>query len=398
MNVSENFSGELFPAEVDESKGVQDFRGSLDVNRIMQPKTVTFASYRLSKLHHQMLVHIREELQAYVSTHREDIDTNSLISVPLFCSHYPAFRGNGALFFRSVKEFMSEDNVISFEWMFDPDVPAHRELFRWMQRGVGARSRVEMPSVQTKVENISVIVVHAYRCENDADKVVVKINPDVLPFVLYYGPGVGGTLFDRDVALSLSSSYSSRLYEMLMDWSTSVSTKVVPVSELRRLLCIPEKFRLNDIKRRVLDVAKYEIEQAGSGVTFDYELSFDSQYGEVHGARGRFPSNCVTFRIFRKESLDVEELSRKVLLMLLSSIADSSKSSLCDGLARRLVREGKDFKLRSKFTYYDKRVKAGKMSTDAYRNTLLKIVRETSGVDLRSDAHIRNAALAARRS
>ena len=62
-----------------------------------------------------------------------------------------------------------------------------------------------------------------------------------------------------------------------------------------------------------------------------------------------------------------------------------------EALAKQIVENGQDGKVKSKFAFYDKKVHSGKMSVDEYRNTMLKIVREVSGFDLRSDAHIRNS-------
>lgn len=373
-----------------DSGAVIDNRESSDLKRILQPKTVTFAHYRLSKLHSQMLVHIKEELQLYISNKIDDISSNELISLPLFCEHYPHFKNDGAAFLKSVKSLMKDNNVIAFEWRYDPE--KHGSLLQWMQKGNAMRSRSRInPTPGALIQKVSVIIVDAERCDNDPGKVIIKINPQILPFLLYYGPGVGGTYFDRDVSLRLNSSYSFRLYEMLMDWSSSSSSKTISITELRSILKLPESYRVNDIKRRVLDVAKEEIEQASSSVLFDYELKFDLQYGPATGSRGQLPANCVVFTVSKKEGFDFDELSRKQLLLFLTAIADREKSFLCGSLAKQIVDNHQDSFLKNKFFFYDKKVSKGEMRVEEYKNTMLKIVRETTGVDLRSDSHRRNS-------
>ena len=369
---------------------VFDDRISVDHKKILQPKTVTRAIYRISRLHYQMLVHIREELQLYITNNPQEISSQELITVPLFCKHYPHFAGKASAFFDSVKEFMSRKNVVSFQWCYNSSF--HKSLFQWMQRGRKGRSATLLePADGELIQEASVIIVNAVRCVNDPDKIIVSINPQVLPFLLYYGPGVGGTCFDRDVLLRMGSWFSCRLYEYIMDWSTSCSVKVISLKELRHMLQYPESYKVYDVKRKVLDVAKLEFEQTGSSVLFDYKFEYQADFGPVTGTRGRYPSNCVVFTLYKKEFSDWKELSRKQLQVMLQGIADREKMHFCEALAKQIVENGQDGKVKSKFAFYDKKVHSGKMSVDEYRNTMLKIVREVSGFDLRSDAHIRNS-------
>ncbi len=400
-----DYSESLFGHDVDlQEEGcslvpaVVDYRASLDVKQIMQPKTVTRARYRISKIHYQMLVRIREELQSYITNNPDEVRSGQFITVPLFCSHYPHFRGNGLAFLNSVKEFMLRDNVISFEWRFNASF--HKDLFLWMQRGTTGRGagRLVEPKDGMLIQQASVIIVDAVRCENDPQKVIVSINPHVLPFLLYYGPGVGGTCFDRDVLLSMNGWFSCRLYENIMDWSTSVSSKVVSLEELRSLLQYPESYKVHDIKRKILDIAKREFEDNGSSVLFDYKFKFDSQFGSATGARGPLPANCVEFTIYKKQYMDWKELSRKQVLVMLQGVAEREKMHLCVPLAKQIVDNGQESVIKSKFAYYDKKVHEGRITPQEYVNTMLKIVREVTGTDLRSDAHVRNSARVRRRS
>ena len=375
---------------------VYDERLSVDQKKILQPKTVTRASYRISRLHYQMLVHIREELQLYITNNPAEVSSQELITVPLFCSHYPHFEGKTAAFLESVKKFMCEDNVISFQWRYSSSF--HKSLFQWMQRGVKGRGATRLePRDGELIQQVSVIIVNAVGCVNDPDKIIVSINPQILPFLLYYGPGVGGTCFDRDILLKMNSWFSCRLYEYIMDWSTSCTTKVVSLDELRTMFQYPESYKVYDIKRKVLNVAKQEFESTGSSVLFDFKFKYDAAYGPVTGSRGRYPSNCVEFKMYKREYSDWGELSRKQVLVMLQGIADKEKMHLCVPLASQVVTNGQDVRLKGKFNYYNAKVDARKMSVDEYKNTMLKIVRETTGVDLRSDMHILNANISRKR-
>lgn len=378
---------------------VGDDSRSIDIARILQPRTVTYARYRFSKVHSQMLVHIREELSAYVTKDFNEIDPSRLIRVPLFVSHYASFKGNLQQFYDCVAEFMqSSGNLVSFSWRFDAG--QHAGLYRWMSL-MGRRSRdasrVRLPEDGALFESRSFIIVNITRCSDDPGKLLVDINPVLLPFLLYYGVGNGGTYFSRDVALKFGSAYSFKIYELVMDWCTMGGVKRISLEDLRSLLVVPDGYDVSKLCRRVLDVARADLESAGSEVLFDYELKYDPEFGTARGTRGRLPCNCVVFTFRRRQSFDCAELSRKQLLVMLQEIADRQKAPLCGTLAAEAVRRGLDSRLKSKFYYYNRRVESGKMSPEEFRNTLLKVVREVTGVDLRSDDHIRNAMLSERR-
>jgi len=67
--------------------------------------------------------------------------------------------------------------------------------------------------------------------------------------------------------LSLRSSYSIRMYEILKDWFEmysrygSKAEKIISLNEFREVLEIPRSYRFNDIKRFILERAKQELEE-----------------------------------------------------------------------------------------------------------------------------------------
>ena len=378
---------------------ISDDRKSVDMETFKQPKTVTNAVYSFSRLHYRMFVHIREELSLYIQKNYNFINSKELIQIPLFINHYPHFKGSNRAFYDAVSALQLRQNVIHFTWRFDAQ--RHADLYRWMTvagtRREADSSRIQLPRDGAIFEQSSVLIVNVLRCLDDPNKLVVDINPKLVPFLLYYGKGNGGTTIERDVALKLGCKYSAFLYEHLMDWSSSVNTVKMGFEELRKMLGFPDNYKGKEIRRRVLDPCVQQLEEAGAGILFDYELKFDPDYGYISGTRGRFPANCVVFHISRRESVDWNEINRKEMLVMLQSIADKGKSRLCEDLAVTIVKNGRAAFLRAKFQYYNSRVEKGKMTTAGYLNTMRKIVREETGVDLRSDTHIRNAKIAEKR-
>ena len=76
--------------------------------------------------------------------------------------------------------------------------------------------------------------------------------------------------------LSLRSSYSIRIYEILKDWLElnkrygNKIEKIISLNEFRQMLEIPRGYRYNDIKRFILEKAKAELAEH-TDIIFDYE-------------------------------------------------------------------------------------------------------------------------------
>lgn len=372
-----------------------------DFSSIRQSKTITFASYGLSRIHTHMLIHIREELQSFLVKHTSDVPEGTRVRVPLFVKDYPHFKGNVVALYNSLDELVKNSgNFIQFTWTYSERLSP---LLRWMFGLDNVRGKREKLVDGAVVHRTSAIITDVDYVEGTSDYVMVNLNPSVVPFLLYDGSYIGSTMFSRDVALSFKSVYSIRIYEFLMDWSTKTTVKVWSLSELRfRLRLWKEKDGVRKelyvsnnygLRSKILDVAKREINGSASSVSFDYELFYDPQFGES-AAKTKREANAIRFYIRRRDDqTDRGELRQKMLAMLFGDISDKEKSVYCDRLAKQAVDNGQDEQLVSKFVYYGNLLKKGSIQRKEYVNTMLKIVREITGVDLRSDSHIRNSRL-----
>ena len=336
---------------------------SIDVNRIMQPKTVTYAKYDYSRIQYQVFVRIREELTAHISKNFADLNPKEYISVPVFCSHYPHFHGHIQRF-ASFLEEMTKDmavNYISFSWRFD--VSRHAALYRWLMESTNAvTGRFRLPPDGTVISQEGLLFTHILHSSDNPDLFWVDINPRFFPFLL----------------------------EKLMDWSSSCSVKVVSFEQLRDFLSFPEQYGAREIRRRVLEVVKSQLDEAGSSVTFEYEFKYNSEFGFVSNASGPLRSNCVVFSIVHRE-FDNFDLAVQRVFVSLKEIADREMSAHCKELALRIVKEGKEPFIMSKFNYYNEQMRNGLIKMPRYKNTMLAIVNQSFGVDLRSEAHRRNS-------
>ena len=77
--------------------------------------------------------------------------------------------------------------------------------------------------------------------------------------------------------------------------------------------------------------------------------------------------------------------------MILVDIADKNRGALCEACAQKIVSDGKYNHIFSKFTYYNKQLQDRGLSKGAYKSTLLKIILEETGFELRSAEHVKNS-------
>ena len=371
---------------------VADDRESLELQNIIQPKTVTYLKFRFSRIQQRILVHVVEELSVYMTNNIEKINPRELITVPLFCSHYGRYKHDSRGLFEEVSKLKRETDAITFTWTFEPQ--KFPDLYKWMLLHPvcfdGSGHHV-LPKGLYTFEKKSSLFTDIQRCYEDPGKLLIGINPSMLPFLLYFGRGNGGTMFDKDVALALSSVYSHRLYLVLCDLITFCPSKVFSLDEFRELLGYSEKYLPRDIKNHILVPFQKELVELNSELLFDFEFKYDLNYGFARSTHGAPAANCVVLTVRKREFIDWNELSRKQLLVMLQQVSDKEKNYLCPSLAEQIVKNGLAGKLKSKFSYYDKKVSERKMSAVEYKNTMLKIVRELTGVDLRSEYHIKNS-------
>ena len=101
---------------------------------------------------------------------------------------------------------------------------------------------------------------------NKDDKVLkVRFNEELKPHLLQLKPFAMGNL---KYILQYRSEYSKRIYMLLSQWKTAGSHKY-KVDELRDMLAVPDSYKYNDFKKRVIIKAQKELKEKGD-IYFDF--------------------------------------------------------------------------------------------------------------------------------
>lgn len=345
---------------------------------ILQSKTMTYASYDLTAVQEDMLTFITEQLQDFASSKASLIrpDLFGQLSVELDTNDFPSLERNKKKMLAQVDDLRKKDFEFSWNCHF-ANTPEAKSMFA--ERGINP----DYVEVETK----GTIITTRHDIKHTS-RVILNINPWSIPYLLYYGPKVGGTKYYKEIALGLPSKYSKRIYKMIMDWHTMGDYHEEPIADFRYCLQIPESYDNNKIKKEILDKAKKEILASGSHITFDYELVTRN----YSSSKTKHAADTIAFSIKGNHvKRDTQEMNYKIMQMLLVEIADKNRGSLCESCAKKIVEDGKYDHILSKFKYYDVMLQNRQMTKSAYKSTLLKIVLEETGFELRSPEHIKNS-------
>lgn len=236
---------------------------SSDSNSItlVQPNKFTMAKYDYSACQENVLTCILNELQAHMSNKKKiDRDLWGRPMVVLSANDV-AQSNNKHYVIKQLKELRKVD--ISFTYT----------------RKDG------------KEEEVYTGLINTIRSVKESDRIEVEISLWAIPFLLYWGKGVGGTIFNKLTALTLKSIYAKRLYKICCKYKDRGGF-VMNLDELREILCLEGRYSdLKDFRKRVLDRGKAELKESAD-LYFEYSLS------KVHSRR----YNTIQFKIISDDA------------------------------------------------------------------------------------------------
>lgn len=124
---------------------------------------------------------------------------------------------------------------------------------------------------ENQLREVTTGLINTFQNIKDTDLIEVEISTWAIPYLLYWGKGVGGTIFQKVLALRLKSIYAKRLYKLCCRWQDQGGF-TISIAELREMFGLENKYeRLTNFRYRVLNPAKDELKQKGD-LYFEYEL------------------------------------------------------------------------------------------------------------------------------
>lgn len=316
---------------------------------LIQPNNVTFGQYSLTPIQENVLTLIIDAIQKHMT--KDLAFPRDLFNQPYVEIQCDEAGGetNKAAVKRAVRDMYKKE--FKFKWVH--------------------------PHIHKTIESEGLIITTMHDLK-DSNRLIINFNPWAIPFLVYYGVGVGGTQFKKSIALSLRGEYTKRIYKMICRWKDKPFF-TYSINQLRIDLDLPESYSNARMEDKVLIPAVEKIKESGSDVWFEYELKCDKP------VKGRKPkSDTIYFYIKHKDPKKaggtVEQEYIYVYNWLLR-IWDNMISSKAYESVNKLAELGCINIVYKRICFYDDQVATGEKTTEYAKNCIKKMLREEYKID-----------------
>lgn len=311
---------------------------------LIQPNNVTFGQFSLTAIQENILTLVNNALQKFM-TKTEDIPTDLFGEpyVTIECDKAGGINHKA----RVIKEALDmRFKPFSFEWKY--------------------------PNSSRNIETSGVIITTIHN-EKDSNLLRLNFNKWAIPWLLYYGKGVGGTLYGKNVALSLRTDKTKRIYKIICSQRDKTRYEY-PLNKFIRDFELGPSYTPAIIKRTILEPAKKRIKESASDVWFDYELI--TKYKQNNGRKPK--ADTIVFKIKTTAAIKgTDQFRRNETIRRWVEIAfDYPTDNKAITVTDKIISSDKCDMFFNKCIYYDDQITAGKMTTQHVKNTLLKILRD----------------------
>ena len=310
---------------------------------LIQPNNVTFSQYLSSPIQENILTLITDALQRQMTNEQQ-------LSRDLFNQPYVTIVCDEAGGINNKRKVVDEAKKLM----------KHHFTFNWKH-----------PKLDTEIETTGVVITAIHDIKK-SNKITLTINVWAIPFLIYYGIGVGGTRFNKAIALTLRGSYTKRIYKIICSQRNRTEYKY-KIDKFRKDMEISDTYDNSNINAKILAPAKERIKESGSDVWFDYEFYCSNRI------KGRKPKDdTILFKIhtLHPQAAGGEQGERYEFVY--RWISRAMKHPTTD---RVLVAINKIIELDQlknvyeRCLYYDDQVTAGKIVGEHAYNSLLKMLR-----------------------
>jgi hypothetical protein len=311
---------------------------TIDEIMLLQPNNITFGQYELSEMQENVLTLIIDSIQDHVTDLKElPRDLFNQPYVEIACDD-----AGGKNSKHQVKKAVRD--------MFKKEFG-----FRWVH-----------PEIHKTIETTGTIITTMHDIKG-TNKLQLNFNIWAIPFFIYFGKGVGGTRFNKKIALSLRGDYTKRIYKMICRWQDK-NHFTYDIETFKKDLGIPESYNNSQIKQKVLDLAKERIQETSSDVWFDYEMKPTKK-----PKKGRKPKNdTIYFYIKTGKPIEAggeQEKQYRIIYSWLSRCYGSTSSKARD-VIDILTMGGHLQKVYERIMYWEGEISIGNMPRKKAENSL----------------------------
>lgn len=245
---------------------------------IIQSNLATFGVYKFTSWQMNCLVHLVEQLQPAMS---RDVDwLNADLKV-----------------FQETLPLDKNGNLLIPIQMNEIDKHHHGSIvLNEIKKMFKQTIKYNFTNEQGKLVRRECYLISTMDIDED-DNIVLGMPVTSLRWLLYYGKGIGGTIYDKKSVVSMNGVYAKRIFMMLSRWKDK-RVFSMKISELMDELQTPQ-YSVQDFERFVLKTAFREmINNLNSVLQFKYSLS----YTGTKVGKGKRGFDTVTFKVYDKLS------------------------------------------------------------------------------------------------
>lgn len=311
---------------------------------LLQPNNITFGQFSITPTQDNILTCIADALQKHM-TKEQDIPCD------LFGEPYVTINCDEAGGYNHKKRVIKEAE----------DLATKIFRFRWQYPNGGR---------PIKTSGIIITTIHD---EVGTNVLRLNFNKWAIPFLIYYGKGVGGTRFNKSIALSLRGDKTKRIYKLICSQKDKTRYEY-PLDKFIKEFELGPSYTPAIIKRQILEPAKKRIKESASDVWFDYELI--TKYKQDNGRKQK--ADTIVFHIKTTAAIQgSDQFRRNETIRRWVDIAfDYPTDNKTITTTDKIISSDKCDMFFNKCNYYDDQITAGKMTTQHVKNTLLKILRD----------------------
>jgi hypothetical protein len=308
------------------------------------PNNVTFAQYHITEWQENVITLIGDKLQDHVTRKRElprDIFNQPYVEIE--CDE-AAGKNHKSMMKKEIVELRKKPFV-----------------FSWRH-----------PDMNKDIETDGVIITTIHDIKG-TNRLVLTLNIWAIPFLLYYGIGVGGTRYNKTIALSLRGNYTKRLYKMIMSQQDRAEY-YYPLEKFRSDLQIPDNYTNGNIDQKILKPSQERIQNSGSDVWFEYEMF------AKYPTAGRKPkADTIKFKIHttnpQKAGGDQAIYYTKVYNWTKRAFGNPTNDSALNAV-EKIAKTDRLKDVYERCIYYEERVARQEQTMTHVNNSFLKMLRE----------------------
>lgn len=318
----------------------------------LETKNLTLGLYDYSEVQQNVITLIQQQLEKYMTKDAKE----AVVRLDSMGEPYIVIDTDEASSKKN-KAYVIEE----VRKMFDKTI-----TFRWRHPTWGEDIKTTCPIV-TAIHDV-------------VGKHYIKVNYNrwAIPFLIWYGKGVGGTVYDKTISLTLQGKYTKRIYKLICSYRDKDHYDY-DIKQFCKDFNIAKSYTPNKIKNLILKKAKEDIDMANSDVTFDYEI-LTVKLGKAKPKADKirfYPHWKKTRNNLNKE--DTKLYSKCYRIISVCNVPETDVVTICD----LLLNNGMMKIVCERWDYYEDRICAGDRmasgqpyTTAIAINSMRKMMRE----------------------